>query len=277
MENNQNAAPLAKEDYTEPCCPMNMHPEVTPIPIRRVLSKLDGYLAQNDYAAGERLLGNWLREADACGDRQGKLTVLNEQIGIYRKMGKEAECLAAIDGALALMEDLQMQDAVTGGTTLINAATGYKAFGRARDALPLYRRAQTIYETRLAADDDRLAALYNNMALTLSELEQYREAERLYEKAIAIMERRPHGEAEAAITYLNLADLLCAEEGYEAAEARIEAYLRRAEALLDTEDLPRDGNYAFVCEKCAPVFGYYGYFYTEETLKQRAREIYERT
>lgn len=268
---------LAKEDYTEPCCPLDLHPEVTPIPIRRVLEKLDGYLGQNDYDAGERLLNNWLREADACGDRQGKLTVLNEQIGLYRKTGKEAECFAAIDAALALTEQLQMEDTVTGGTTYINAATGYKAFDRAADALPLYRRAQAVYEARLAPDDDRLAALYNNMALTLAELEQYREAETLFLKALAIMERRPHGEAEAAITCLNLADLICAEEGYEAGEARVEAYLRRAEALLDTEDLPRDGNYAFVCEKCAPVFGYYGYFYTEETLKQRAREIYERT
>lgn len=269
--------PLAKEDYTEPCCPLELHPEVTPIPIRRVLSKLDGYLGQNDYAAGERLLCNWLREADACGDRQGKLTVLNEQIGIYRKTGKEPECLVAIDAALALMNDLQMEDAVTGGTTLINAATGFKAFGGAAEALPLYRRAQTVYEKRLAPDDDRLAALYNNMALTLSELEQYREAEALFQKALSIMEQRPRGEAEAAITCLNLADLICAEVGYEAGEERVEAYLRRAEKLLDTENLPRDGNYAFVCEKCAPVFGYYGYFYTAETLKQRAREIYERT
>lgn len=274
---DKTATPLSKEDYSEPCCPLDLHPEVTPIPIRRILDKLDGYLGQNDYDAGERLLLNWLREADACGDRQGKLTVLNEQIGLYRKTGKEPECLAAIRSALALTQALQMEDAVTGGTTFINAATGYKAFGRARDALPLYRRAQAVYEARLAPDDDRLAALYNNMALTLSELEEYREAEALFRKAIAIMERRPHGEAEVAITCLNLADLICAAEGYEAGEERVEALLRRAEALLDTPDLPRDGNYAFVCEKCAPVFGCYGYFYTEETLKQRAREIYERT
>lgn len=277
MDNNQMHAPLKKEDYTEPCCPLDLHPEVTPIPIRRILARLDGYLGQNDYDAAERLLRHWLAEADAGNDPQGKLTVLNEQIGIYRKTGRETDCLAAIDAALALMTRLDMDDAVTGGTTLVNAATGYKAFGRARDALPLYRKAQAVYERRLAPDDDRLAALYNNMALTLTDLQEYREAEALYEKAIAIMEQREHGEAETAITCLNLADLICAAEGYEAGEERVEAYLRRAEQLLDTEDLPRDGNYAFVCEKCAPVFGYYGYFYTEQTLKERAREIYERT
>lgn len=277
MDNNQLHGPLKKEDYIEPCCPLDLHPEITPIPIRRILEKLDGYLGRNDYPAAERLLKNWLAEADAARDLQGKLTVLNEQIGLYRKTGKEAECFAAIDAALALTAQLGMEDAVTGGTTCINAATGYKAFGKAREALPLYRSAQAVYEKRLAPEDNRLAALYNNMALTLSELKEYREAETLFQKALSIMERQEHGEAEAAITCLNLADLLCAAEGYEAAEARIEAYLRRAEQLLDTEDLPRNGNYAFVCEKCAPVFGYYGYFFTEQTLKERAREIYERT
>ena len=49
----------------------------------------------------------------------------------------------------------------------------------------------------------------------------------------------------------------------------------RAEKLFYTEDLPRNGYYAFVCEKCAPVFGYYGYFLTERELKRRAREIYD--
>ena len=29
------------------------------------------------------------------------------------------------------------------------------------------------------------------------------------------------------------------------------------------QNLKKDGYYAFVCEKCAPVFGHYGYFLTE--------------
>lgn len=80
-----------------------------------------------------------------------------------------------------------------------------------------------------------------------------------------------------AITYCNLADLVCAEVGMTEGEARIEAYLNQAEQLLDTESLPRNGYYAFVCEKCAPAFGYYGYFLTEQELSARAREIYERS
>ena len=47
-------------------------------------------------------------------------------------------------------------------------------------------------------------------------------------------------------------------------------------SLLDTPGIPRDGYYAFVCEKCAPAFEYYGYFLAAEDLKERAKRIYER-
>ena len=46
--------------------------------------------------------------------------------------------------------------------------------------------------------------------------------------------------------------------------------------MLNSEEIVRDGNYAFVCEKCAPVFGFYGRFMTEKELNARMRSIYER-
>ena len=63
----------------------------------------------------------------------------------------------------------------------------------------------------------------------------------------------------------------------ETAEDTAEEYLETAENLLNTESLPRNGYYAFVCEKCAPVFGHYGWFVTEAELKRRAEEINDRT
>lgn len=268
---------LPKEDYEEPKCLLNMHPEITPIPIGRIIGKLDSYLGQNDYDAAERHLNYWCSEADACRDMRGKLSLLNEQIGLYRKTGKEADCLRAASDALSLADSMGMEQSVTYGTTLINAATGYKAFGRAADALPLYRKARVIYEASLDGDDSRLGGLYNNMALALTELQEFREAKELYDKAISVMEKQENGELEVAITYLNLADLAAAESGPEAGEKEIEKDLLKAEELLNTQSLPRDAYYAFVCEKCAPVFGYYGYFLTEKELCRRAREIHDRT
>lgn len=268
---------LSKDDYEEPRCLLNMHPEVTPVPVGRMIDKLDSYLNQNDYDAAERHLRYWLAEADAGHDMRGKLTILNEQIGLYRKTGKESECLRAISDALSLASSANVDGSLTYGTTLINAATGYKAFGKAEEALPLYRKAQTIYELTLDSDDGRLGGLYNNMALTLAGLKEYREAEDLYQKAISVMEKQENGALEVAITRLNLADLVAAELGFEDGAEEIERQLLEAEKLLDAESVPRDGYYAFVCEKCASVFGYYGRFRTEQELNRRARKIHERT
>jgi hypothetical protein len=66
-----------------------------------------------------------------------------------------------------------------------------------------------------------------------------------------------------------------AEFGLEAAGEIIADYAERAEALLEA-CTARDGYYAFVCEKCASVFDYYGYFFYANELKKRAKEIYGR-
>ena len=244
--------------------------------VPQFLEELDGALHKKDYASAERVLLRELEAAEAANDRKSRLTVLNEQIGLYRKLGRERECLQAADAALESVREQRLCGTVTGATTFINAATGYKAFGRADCALPLYRQAKEVYEKRLGAGDGRLAALYNNMALTLTDLQLYDEALALYEKAIDILQTQEHPEPDTAVTYLNMADLVTARYGPEQAERQAAAYLDRAESLLDTEGLPKDGYYAFVCEKCAPVFEAYGYFRTKQKLERRASEIYNR-
>ena len=107
-------------------------------------------------------------------------------------------------------------------------------------------------------------------------LRRFGEACEAFLKALDIMGRVEHGALEQAITYLNLANMVEAEHGLEKGERKIGQYLDRAAALLDGAELPRDGYYAFVCEKCAPTFDYYGYFLVADDLNERARAIYER-
>lgn len=198
-------------------------------------------------------------------------------MGLYRKTGKQKEAFAAAEAGLALIPQLDYENAVSGGTCYINAATVYKAFGKAKTALPLYQKAKEIYEAQLADNDGRLGGLYNNMALALLDEKQYTEAEELYQKALAVMEKVPDGQLDAAITWLNLADLYCARDGYEKAKDFIEDCLSKAETLLHTESIEQ-GNYAaFVYEKCAPIFGYYYHREAQEKLEQKAKAIHERT
>ena len=95
-------------------------------------------------------------------------------------------------------------------------------------------------------------------------------------KAMKEMEKVPGGVLEQAITCLNVANAEEAEFGPEKAEKRIAELLDQAYDLLDDASATRDGYYAFVCEKCAPTFSYYGYFAAAEELNERAKKIYER-
>ena len=267
---------IKAEDYEEPVCLLNMKRDnVNPIDTRRFIEKLDEYLGRNDYAGAERHLKYWLMEAKNGNDLRGEFSVANEMMGLYRKLGREAEAIAATENTLRLIDEIGLGNEIAGGTAFVNIATVLKAFGKAEKALPYYKRAKEIYEKLLAPTDGRLGGLYNNMALALCDLKEYDKAVSYYEKAIGIMEQNENGEQECAISYLNMANVREMQFDSEKAEEYISDYIEKAKKLLDTPTLPQNGYHAFVCEKCAPTFEYYGYFLYANELKERAKRIYE--
>ncbi len=273
---------LSPEDYVEPRCLLcgegfETAPEVVSVPQERIIRKLDDYMSRRDYAGAERHLLYWLEEARLGHDERGELVVCNELVGHYRKVGVRDKALAYADRALALLGELDFEDNVSAGTTYVNAATACSAFGENERALALFEKARAVYEAQPQLRPQLLGGLYNNMALVYKALGRYGEATALFEKAMAVMGQVPGGVLEQAITCLNLADTVEAELGLEAGEARIAALVDRAYELLHDPSAPHDGYYAFVCEKCAPSFSYYGYFLAAEELQREAKEIYERT
>ena len=277
MDNNKILKP---EDYIEPQCPFcteqhRNEPPVRSIPSDRVIQKLDEYLSKNNYDAAEKHLLYWLEEAVSGRDSRGMLLLRNELMGLYRKLGKKESATDNAEKALALISEMNIPNEIAAATTYINTATVYKAFGMPQKSLPLFEKACEIYESNLKSNDERLGGLYNNMALTLVDLKRFSEANILYHRALTIMQRVKNGEPEQAVTHLNMANAAEAELGIERAESLINKHIHEAMILLDNENTPRNGNYAFVCEKCAGTFGYYGYFFYEKELKERARRIYE--
>lgn len=244
------------------------------ISIERLINKLDEYLGKNDYLSAENHLIYWLQESKAENDKRAVLTITNELIGLYRKTSNENKAIECIENAEALISELKMEKEVSGATTFLNCATAYKAFGKVEKSLELFKKARDVYEKELKYDDTRLAGLYNNMALTLVDLKDFDGAIELYGKAISILEQNEKSELEIAITYLNIASCLETKMGIEQAEVKINECINVAQSLIDNFE-NRNGYYAFVCEKCAGVFGYYGFFAYENELKERARKIYE--
>ena len=222
-------------------------------------------------------------------------------LGLYdRKTGQKGPSIENGKEALSLLAALDMEKTITAGTTYVNLATAHGAFGEHEEAIRLFEKARAVYEDTRHIAPQLLGGLYNNMALTCTELGRFDEALALYEKAVGLMGQVQDGELEQAITYLNMANTVEARDGLQAGEAKINELVERAETLLmdkgeallgDKEAMLHDGTdlrtlkleerarlgyYAFVCEKCAPTFAYYGYFITAEALAARSEELVKR-
>ena len=273
---------------------------IRPVPQRRIIDKMDEYMSRRDYRGAERHLLYWLEEAKLGGDLQGQLMLRNELVGHYRKTGQKEPAMQSAAMALELLRELDMENTITAGTTYVNIATACGAFGDHERAIRLFEKARAAYESSSQTETQLLGGLYNNMALTCTELGRCEEALALYEKAADLMGRVPDGELEQAITYLNMANTVEVQLGLEAGEQQINALVERAEELLEAkgeellgkgeaalsdgtdlramkqEERARLGYYAFVCEKCAPTFAYYGYFMTAESLTERSEELVKR-
>ena len=267
-------------DYKEPACPLGGGKEFYDfesnrqegsIPIRNVIEKLDGYLNREDYVGADRLLKYWLEEARSLKDRKGELSILSEIMGFSRRIKDADGGLAAVWRGFELVEELPLDDK-TAGTILLNGATTLKAFGKAKEAVRYYEKARDCYGNILADYDPLWGGFYNNYALALSDLERYDEALDHYQNAIDIMAQKEYGGLEIAVTLMNVAELF---ERMGENDALIEQSLEQAFAYLDDPQLPQNGYYAFVCRKCAPTFGHFGWFMTEKDLNERANRIYE--
>lgn len=272
---------IDKFDYAEPACPLcdgkdfyypNPEAPLGRIPVGRIIDKVDSLFDKNDYAEAGRLLVHWRDEAISLRDKNGELAMESELVGYYRKQNEREKGLISVNRALTLTEELQQEKLASGATVYINCATAYKAFGMPAEAMPLYRKAEQTYRAVLPSGDARFGGLYNNMALALVDLEDFEGAETAYLSALAVMISVPRGEAECAITYINLAHMY---EDWGKSE-QIAECMEKAYSLLKSKNLPRNGYYAFVLEKCAPSFGYFGSADRYEQMKKEAKEIYAR-
>lgn len=243
------------------------------IPIDRILEKLDYNFSKNDYVGAENLLNYWLAEGVAYGDEKGVFSVCNELVGLYRKTNRKEKALLTVDKVFNLIKKLKLDNEVSGATAKLNCATCYKAFGLIKESLTVFEQALIVYENNLDEFDEKKAGLYNNYALSLVEASFYDKAKLFYEKALKINEIHSN-ELDYAITLLNIANLIELTDG-ENGEKKISELLEKAYSLLYNH-AKKDGYYAFVCEKCSPTFGYYGFFFYEAQLKKQADLIYNR-
>lgn len=266
---------IEKEDYSETRCPFCKPNERKRIPLPRVYEKFDNFMINKDFASAESLLFYWIKEANYNGDTTGELSLYNELTGLYRKAGEKDKCYSACEKCLEISSDEEIKGKIIEGTTYLNIATSKEAFGEGEKAVEYYDKAQAIYEKLLDEGDFRVCGLYNNKAVALTDLREFKKAEELFFKAIRLLQKTGGQETEIAVTYCNLIDALYSETG-DKENVKIKEYLVKAKDCFNGVVVKHDFNYAYACEKCAGTFGFFGDVDFQNELKKRASDIYER-
>lgn len=242
------------------------------INVARFIEKLDDCFNRNDMKAARECIVYWEREAREAGDERGLLTVLNEAVGYYRRTQKRGKAIAAMEESLALTEKIGLSDTLSGATIFINAATTMSFFGKEEEGLTLYDKAAKCFENEGKTETYEYAALLNNKAGTLNGLKRYDEAEENWKQAIEILRRTGYHAGEIAISLVMLAHLTFDRDG--TAYEQVESLLDEAWEYINSDDQPKDGNYAYVLRKCAPSFDYFKRHEEAEAMRDVAKEIY---
>lgn len=258
MNENINCGSCSKETYKA-------------IPLTRVFDKLNDLFSRNDLPAVGRTLDYWEGEARSLNDMRGLLEILNEKIGYYRRTNDETKAFKSIKEAFELIEKKGIGDPISSGTVYLNGATTMKAFDKAEDAMEYYDKAKAIYESHLAPNDYKLAALHNNLSSAYKDLGDYLKAEEACYKAIEILKDNEDCRGEIAISLINIAHIYHDQNPL---DERIYEIMDKAWNLLKSEKNTHNGDFAFLCSKCYPSFGFFGYFEREAELKALTEKIY---
>lgn len=161
-----------------------------------------------------------LEKSKQDGEEEISLKLYNELIGYYRQTSEKEKLCDAINGVIKLLDDMDASGSISYATTMLNIANAYRAIGRLELAKEYYAKAQEIYdreikEKRLDSYDLSVAGLYNNMSLLYQELSDYKTAEELLRKALAIVTKN-QDKFEIAVTYANLANTMLLSKDFDA-------------------------------------------------------------
>lgn len=172
--------------------------------VEAILKQVDEYYGENKGQEAERLLKESISQAQREGDDNSLLSLLNELIGYYRETSRTEDSYEAAGQALHLARQMGLTDSIPYATTLLNAATAYRAGGSLQESLDCYRQAKEVYDRLLPEDDMLKASLYNNVSLLYQEMGEFEKAGQCQEKALKIAEKNKAA-YEAAVSRANLA------------------------------------------------------------------------
>ncbi len=199
--------------------------------INRVTQELDALFAQEKIDEIPQFLESHIEQAIEEDAKDVLLTLYNEIIGFYRETGRYDLSIENCHKAVALMDEMGLQDTIPYATTLLNAANAHRAAGLLQESLELYNKVRPIYVAQLDEDDMYFANYYNNLSLLYQEMNDFASAKEQLVNALYIVTHKPDKQFEVAVTQANLANTCIELEQDEEAKARAEEAIRIFEEI----------------------------------------------
>lgn len=190
--------------------------------INQVTKELDALFDQGKVDEIPQFLESHIAQAIEAGAKDVLLTLYNEIIGFYRETGQYELSIENCHKAIALMDEMGIQDTIPYATTLLNAANAHRAAGLLQESLELYNKVRPIYVAQLDEDDMYFANLYNNLSLLYQEMNDFASAKEQLLNALYIVTHKPDKQFEVAVTQANLANTCIELEQDDEAKARAE-------------------------------------------------------
>lgn len=208
--------------------------------VEKFYETLDSYFTKQQIDKVDPFLVSSLEQAKEEEDYGAYISICNEMIGFYRSISAFEKAYIAAEDVLLLMEELNMENTEHFATTLLNAATAYRAAGDYATSIRYYKQALQIYDGILPPQDYRYASLYNNMSILFEKTDDNEEAINYAKKALSIIETLPNSEAQAATTMTNLALLYFKVERFTEAKELLEEAL----SIFENGGGPADEHYS---------------------------------
>ena len=171
------------------------------------LTQLDTFFAKGETEKVAPFITEQLALAYQNKDDATCITILNEAIGFFRDLSQHEQSLTYANEALSLLTKLQLTDTLPYATTVLNVANALRAAGALEKSLVYHERALRIFKQLLPADDERIAAVYNNMSLLYQEMNDFDKAYTALLQALDIIKTK-NDPMKLAITYSNLGSSL---------------------------------------------------------------------
>lgn len=176
--------------------------------INLVLKEFDALFRQASPDEIHTFLTEHIRIAELEGDQGSLLTLLNEQIGFARETNREDIVLESGKRLLDLLSEMEIEGTVPYGSSLLNIANAYRAYGHYDESEALFQRAEQAYQVALDEGAYEFAGLYNNWSLLYMNLGQKEKAVCLMRRALKITDQFEKAVIRQATSRGNLAVVL---------------------------------------------------------------------